>query len=164
MAESRRRKRTRNAQPEGQSQPELADGEFDSTSAQIADATTGLPAAEKDAIEESRSPEPEDAVGVNVDIDINTIPVKKSETGGSSVQESSNGIDDLFQPREFVEQVAAAMFTDSKGADRLLSALSERLRVRIEDDPEFKRKLLTCAIANPEFRGKVIKALAKAMR
>ena len=165
MAESRRRTRSRKAQPEGQAQPEPVDDGIDQTSDRISDATTVYPPATAiEVFEESQPPSSEDAVGVNADTDVTTIHVEESETGGFKVRESSDAINELFQCQEFVEQLAAAMITDGKAADRLLCAFSDKLQDRIKDDPEFKRKLLTCATSNPGFRGKVVKALAKAMR
>ena len=105
---------------------------------------------------------PEDEVGVN-DIDHTTDPVEEGEAEDSSVQETSDPVADLIQRREFVEQVAAAMVTNGNAADSLLGDLSDKLQDHIEDDPDFRRNLITRAMASPSFCGKVVKALAKAM-
>ena len=163
MTESRSRTRSRKVPSEDQAQSELADKEVVPSSAQVSDAIADPPTAEEDVSDQSQPPAPEDEAGVNVDIEITTNPVEKGEAGDSSVQESSDPVADLFQKREFVEQVAAAMVTNGKAADSLLGELSDKLQDHIEDDPEFRRNLITRAMASPAFRDKVVKALAKAM-
>ena len=169
MAETRRRARSRKAQLEVQAQPEPAGDEVEPTSAQVSDANTvEPPAAEIDVFEGSQAPAPEDVVGVHADIDPPYISggINRGKNGawGSSVEESPGTVAGLFQRREFVEQLVAAMFTDGKAADSLLGRLSDKLQDHIEDDPEFKRKLLASAFATPGFRDKVVKAWAKALR
>ena len=169
MAETRRRARSRKAQLEVQAQPEPAGDEVEPTSAQVSDANSvEPPAAEIDVFEGSQAPAPEDVVGVQADIDPTHISGGtnrgKNGAGGSSVEESPGTVAGLFQRQEFVEQLVAAMFTDGKAADSLLGRLSDKLQDHIEDDPEFKRKLLASAFATPGFRDKVVKAWAKALR
>ena len=173
MAETPRRARSRKTQPEVQAQPEPADDEVEPTSAEVSDANTvETYGAEIDVFEGSHAPAPEDGAGVHSDIDVTYISSEKSGgengeangAGGSSDQESPGTVAGLFQRQEFVEQLVAAMFTDGKAADTLLGRLSDKRQDRIEDDPEFKRKLLASAFAAPGFRDKVVKALAKALR
>ena len=163
MTESRRRTRSRNLQSKDQAQPELADDEVVRSSAQVSDETADPPAAEVEVSDQSQPPASEDEPGVNVEIDLTTNPVEKGTAGDSSVQASSDPVADLIQRREFVEQVAAAMVTNGNAADSLLGELSDKLQDHIEDDPEFRRNLITRAMASPSFRDKVVKALAKAM-
>ncbi len=162
MTESRRRTRSRKVQSEDQAQPQLADDEVVLSSAQVSDATAEPPTAEEDFSDQSQPPAPEDEVGVN-DIDHTTNSVEKGEAEDSSVQESSDPVADLIQRGEFAEQVAAAMVTNGEAADSLLGELSDKLQHHIEDDPEFRRNLITRAMASPSFSGKVVTALAKAM-
>ena len=169
MAETQRRARSRKAQSEVQAQTEPAGDEGEPTSAQVSDANTvEPPAAEIDAFEGSQAPAPEDVADVHSDIDVTYTSAGKNweenGAGGPSVEESPRTVAGLFQRQEFVEQLVAAMFTDGKAADTLLGRLSDKLQDRIEDDPEFKRKLLASAFAAPGFRDKVVKALAKALR
>ena len=163
MTESRRRTRSRKVPSKDQARPELADDEVVRSSAQVSDATADPPAAEVEVSDQPQPPAPEDEPGVNVDIEITTNPVKKGKAGDSSVKESSDPVADLFQRREFVEQVANAMVANGKAADSLMGDLSDKLQDHIEDDPEFRRNLITRAMASPSFRDKVVKALAKAM-
>ena len=163
MTESRRRTRSRKVQSKDQAQPELADDEVVRSSAQVSDETADPPAAEVEVSDQSQPPAPKDEVGVN-DIDHTTNSVEKSEAEDSSVQESSDPVADLIQRREFVEQVAAAMVTNGNAADSLLGELSDKLQDHIEDDPEFRRNLITRAMGSPSFRDKVVKALAKAIK
>ena len=169
MAETRRRARSRKAQLEVQAQPEPAGDEVEPTSGQVSDANSvDPPAAEIDVFERSQAPAPEDLVGVHADVEVTYTSAGKNweenGAGGTSVEESPGTVAGLFQRQEFVEQLVAAMFTDGKAADSLLGRLSDRLQDHIEDDPEFKRKLLASAFATPGFRDKVVKALAKALR
>ena len=169
MAETQRRTRSRKAQSEVQAQPEPAGDEGEPTSAQVSDANTVDPAtAEIEVFEESQAPAPEDRVGVPADIEVTYVSAgkngKENGAGGSSVEESPGTVAGLFQRQEFMEQLVAAMFADGKAADSLLGRLSDKLQDHIEDDPEFKRKLLASAFAAPGFRDKVVKALAKALR
>ena len=165
MAETRRRTRSRKAQPEVQAQAEPAVDEVEPTSAHVSEASTvDTPNTGIDVSEGYQAPAPEDVVGVDADIDVTHISAEKNGTGSSPVEESPGTVAGLFQRKEFVEQVAAAILTDAKAADQLLGGLSDKLQDRIEDDPEFKRKLLASAFAAPGFRAKVVKALAKAMR
>ena len=165
MAESQRRTRSRKAQAEVQAEPEPAVDAADPTFAQVSDANTvDPPTAEIDVFEGSQAPAPKDVVGVHSGIDVGYISGVENGAVGSTVEKSPGAVAGLFQRREFVEQLVAAIFTDSAAADSLLGGLSDKLQDQIEDDPEFKHKLLTSAMANPRFRGKVVKALAKAMR
>ena len=70
----------------------------------------------------------------------------------------------VFSGQGVVEELVAARFADGKAADSHLEQLSDELEDRIEDDPEFKSRLLASAFATPGFRDKVVKALAKALR
>ena len=162
MTESRRRTRSSKVKSEDQAQPQLADDEVVLLPAQVSDATADPLTADEDVSDQSQPPAPEDEVGVN-DIDHTTNSVEKGEAEDSSVQKSSDPVADLIQRREFVEQVAAAMVTNGNAADSLLGELSDKLQDHIEDDPEFRRDLITRAMASPSFRNKVVKALAKAM-
>ena len=173
MAETRTRARSRKARPEVQAQSEPAVDEVEPTSAQGSDANTvEPPAAEIEVVEGSHAPTPEDVAGVHEDVEfIYSSSGKNGEENGakngvgdSSVEESPGTVAGLFQRQEFVEQLVAAMFTDGKAADRLLGQLADKLEDRIEDDPEFKSRLLASAFATPGFRDKVVKALAKALR
>ncbi len=173
MAETRRRARSRKAQTEVQAQSEPAGDEVAPTSAQVSEANTvEPPAAEIDVFEVPHAPAPEDGIGIHADIDFSYISAEQNGkqnreenwAGDSSIEESPGTVAGLFQRPEFVEQLVAAMFADAKAADSLLGRLSDKLQDRIEDDPEFKRKLLASAFATPGFRDKVVKALAKVLR
>ena len=169
MAETRRRARSRKAHPEVEAQPEPAGDEVESTSAQVSDANTvEPPAAEIDVFEESQAPASENVEGVHADADVTYTSAGKNweenGAGGPPVDESPGTVAGLFQRQEFMEELVAAMFTDGQAADNLVRRLSEKLQDRIEDDAEFKGKLLASAFAAPGFRDKVVKALVKAMR
>ena len=163
MTESRRRTRSRKVPSKNQAQPEPADDEVVPASAQVAYETSDPIVAQEDVSDQSELPALDDEAGVNPDIDLTTNPVEKGETGDSFVQKNSDPVAELFQCGKFVEQVTAAMVTNGKAADSLVGELSDKLQAHIEDDPEFRRNLITRAMASPAFRDKVVQALAKAM-
>ena len=66
----------------------------------------------------------------------------------------------LLQDQEFRTEIVKAVVEDPKALDDLAEDIADELEDEIEDDTELKEEIIEAAMANPDFKKKVMKELA----
>ena len=88
--------------------------------------------------------------------------VEDEQDIGTAVGHSNGrGIEALFHDQEFMDQVIAKMVGDYKTMDSLAGEFAEKLRNVLEDNQEFRQRLLKAAVSTETFRGKLIRSLVQ---
>lgn len=116
----------------------------------LADTTEQPPAVEELDIPEKVMAEPEYPAGED-----------QQDIGTAIYHSNGVGIERLFQDQEFMDQVIARMVGDYKTMDSLAGEFAEKLRNDLEDNQEFRQRLLKAVVSTETFRGKLIRSLAQ---
>ena len=67
----------------------------------------------------------------------------------------------LVQDKELMSEVAKALVEDPEAMDDLADDIADKLDDELEDNPEFRTQIVNAAIANPEFKRRIITKLAQ---
>ena len=65
----------------------------------------------------------------------------------------------LLQDSEFVNELAAAVAQDPEGIDDLAEQVADKLSDALEDDASVRQQIVHAAVANPEFKRKVLRKI-----
>ena len=85
----------------------------------------------------------------------------QQENGTARDHINGGGIERLFHDQEFMDQVIARMVGDYKTMDSLAGEFAEKLRNVLEDNQEFRQRLLKAAVSTETFKGKLIRSLVQ---
>ena len=66
----------------------------------------------------------------------------------------------LMEDKELMAEVAKAIVDDPKAMDHLADDIADKLEDELEDSPELRRQIVDAAVANPEFKKRIVKKLA----
>ena len=88
---------------------------------------------------------------------------KQQDIGPAIDHSNGGGIERLFQDQEFMDQVIAKMVGDHDTMDSLAGEFAEKLRNVLEDNQEFRQRLLKAAVSRETFRDKLIRSLVQAL-
>ena len=115
-----------------------------------ADTTEQPPSIEESDIPEQVMAEPHYSSGEN-----------QQDTGTAIAHSNGTAIERLFHDQEFMDQVITRMVGDYKTMDSLAGEFAEKLRYVLEDNQEFRQRLLKAAVSTETFRGKLIRSLVQ---
>ena len=62
--------------------------------------------------------------------------------------------------KELIAEVAKAIVEDPEAMDDLTDDIADKLEDELEDSPELRRQIVNAAVANPEFKKRIVKKLA----
>ncbi len=66
----------------------------------------------------------------------------------------------LIEDKELMAEVAKAMVEDPKAMDDLAEDIADKLEDELEDNAELRKQIVDAAVANPEFKKRIVKKLA----
>jgi len=118
----------------------------------VADTTEQPPAVEESDVPEKVMAEPDYPAAE-----------KQQDIGPAIDHSNGGGIERLFQDQEFMDQVIAKMVGDHDTMDSLAGEFAEKLRNVLEDNQEFRQRLLKAAVSRETFRDKLIRSLVQAI-
>jgi len=65
----------------------------------------------------------------------------------------------LLQDPELISEIAKAVVEDPEAMDDLANNIADKLSDELEDDSALRRGVIKAAIANPEFKKRIVKKL-----
>ena len=72
---------------------------------------------------------------------------------------SESDVTRLMQDQDLMGQVAKAIVEDPGTMDSLADDIADKLQDQLEDDPDMRRQIVDAAVANPEFKRKIVAKL-----
>ena len=72
---------------------------------------------------------------------------------------SESDVTRLMQDQDLMGQVAKAIVEDPETMDSLADDIADKLQDQLEDDPDMRRQIVDAAVANPEFKRKIVAKL-----
>ncbi len=67
----------------------------------------------------------------------------------------------LLQDSKLKDAIARAAVDDPKTMDSLAGDIADKLSDELEDDPEIRQKIVEAAIANPDFKKRVVRKIVE---
>ncbi len=67
----------------------------------------------------------------------------------------------LMQNQELMAEVAQALVEDPSTMDQLADDIADKLQDELEDNPEMRKQIVDAAIANQEFKKRIVAKLAE---
>ncbi len=74
---------------------------------------------------------------------------------------SASDVRQLLQDPALVEEIAKGVMEDSEALSDLAETIADELSDVLEDDPEFRAKIIQSAMGNNAFRARLVKKLAE---
>ncbi len=65
----------------------------------------------------------------------------------------------LLQDADLMSEIANALVDDPAAMEALADDIADELDDELEDDPEFKKRIIEAAMANPQFKKKLVSKL-----
>ena len=75
------------------------------------------------------------------------------------IQESD--VQKLMQNQELMAEIATALIDETTALDKLADEIADKMEDAFEDSPEVRQQIISAAVANPEFKKKLVAKLAK---
>jgi hypothetical protein len=75
------------------------------------------------------------------------------------IEISEHEVRKLLQDEKLVNEVIAKVVEDPDVLDDLAEDVADELSDLLEDDPAFQQKIINVALANPEFKKRIVKEL-----
>ena len=66
----------------------------------------------------------------------------------------------LMEDQELMAGIAKAIVDDPEAMDDLADDIADKLEDELEDNPELRKQIIDAAVANPEFKKRIVKKLA----
>ena len=66
----------------------------------------------------------------------------------------------LMEDQELMAGIAKAIVDDPEAMDDLADDIADKLEDELEDNPELRKQIIDAAVANPEFKKRIVKTLA----
>lgn len=66
----------------------------------------------------------------------------------------------LTEDKELMAEVVKAIVQDPEAMDDLADDIADKLEDELEDNPELRKQIVDAAVANPEFKKRIVKKLA----
>ncbi len=76
---------------------------------------------------------------------------------------NANDVRQLLQDPALVEEIAKGVMEDSEAISDLAEDIADELSDVLEDDPEFRAKIIQSAMGNKTFKDQLIKKLVEEM-
>jgi len=76
---------------------------------------------------------------------------------------SASDVRKLLEDPALVEEIAKGVMEDADALNDLAEDIADELSDVLEDDPEFRAKIIQSAMGNDAFRSKLVKKLAEEM-
>ena len=67
----------------------------------------------------------------------------------------------LMEDKDLIAEVAKAIVADPEAMDDLADDIADEMGDELEDNPELRRQIVDGAVANPEFKKRVVAKLAE---
>ena len=74
---------------------------------------------------------------------------------------TDSDVKQLAENKELMAEVAKMLVEDPEAMDDLADDIADKLEDELEDSPELRRQIVDAAVANPEFKKRIVKKLAE---